>query len=149
MKKILISMLLCLSLFTGISYAEETKPFQWFDTDLSVEVDAHYFLNRGLAGRFGGGVAVEFAQLFENTVGIRGELVVPDRPKDTDTPDKLGGLGATAKIHNAINKLGGKTIVPKQVQIGLSALVDITHGLDFEEIKKPYLSLFWVGISFK
>ena len=147
MKKFVVAVFLAVCLmFTGIVQAE-VQPFQWLGTDVSVEVDVHYFLNRSLKGKLGGGVAVEFAQLFNNIVGLRGELAIPiDKPDEA--PDKLAGLGGALKIHNTINEIGGKSIIPERIQMGLSATMDFTRGIEWEEIRNPYLSLLTVGIQF-
>ena len=147
---LLIIIMLCLGLVITLwdeAKAEEAPPFNWFSTGITTEIDAHYFLNKELSGKFGAGIAVEFAQLFDNTVGLRGELVIPDKPDDIAAPDKLGGVGATIKIHALINKLGGKTLIPDNIQVGVLALVDVTHGLDYKDIRNPYISLVIIGVK--
>jgi len=120
----------------------------WITQKNNVEVSAHYFLNRDLKSTTGASLAYEFLQLANDIIGIRLEAIAPVNAKDESAPDKLAGLGASLKLNHAINALKGSTIIPDNIQIGMAVSIDVTQGLVWKEMARPYVSMFLVGIKF-
>lgn len=125
MKKLLISMLLCLSLLIGgISYAEETKLIDI--PNLALQGDVHYIPH---FQRFAVGPTLKFAEAFDGLLqGKVGMLGILDR--QDYMPDILYTIGIMADIGKLITKLKASWVLPFSLAIGPSFSVDmkdLTH----------------------
>ena len=133
MKKLIISMILCLSLLTGISYAEEVKEvkeFQWFDYGLmDGSLDTVYLIG---SSKFTGGLGFTPITFVDGTFGIRVEYV-NEMTGDIFEND-LVGLALQADIIKAVS------LIPKaqwqlpnwKVNLSYGYLDDIEH-FDFKD----------------